>query len=217
MPVTVTVSEPDPITVSATSTSVCLGGSTDISSSYTSNFNNFTSYTLSVSPETGSGITNDVTLTSAAAGTEPYAVTPTAAGTYVYTITAVDEDRGCTSVSTVTINVYSNPVITSFTATPSPVCAGQPVVLTAKSVGASGTATVGAGGSTTSSYNAPFYSLWSNKHEQILITASELSAAGLLAGNITSCRLPYNFWYCCKPGLFIKNGCNFRNKPFKLC
>ncbi|KOS08049.1 hypothetical protein AM493_19825 [Flavobacterium akiainvivens] len=49
--------------------------------------------------------------------------------------------------------------------------------------------TVGAGVSTSDTYSNPFYSLWSNNHTQHLITAAELQAAGLTAGNINSVAL----------------------------
>jgi len=49
-----------------------------------------------------------------------------------------------------------------------------------------GTSIVGSGATTNASYPNPFYSNWSNTHNQYLITAAELQAAGLAAGNITS-------------------------------
>lgn len=49
-----------------------------------------------------------------------------------------------------------------------------------------GVVNIGAGSTTNSSYPNPFYSNWSNSHNQYLITAAELQAAGLAAGNITS-------------------------------
>lgn len=57
---------------------------------------------------------------------------------------------------------------------------------TASQTVAAGQATVGAGATTSATYPNPFYSLWSNTHNQYLITAAELQAAGLAAGNITS-------------------------------
>lgn len=48
---------------------------------------------------------------------------------------------------------------------------------------------VGAGAATTATYSNPLYSAWSNNHTQHLITAAELTAAGLSAGNITSIAL----------------------------
>ncbi|MBX2889112.1 MAG: T9SS type A sorting domain-containing protein [Ferruginibacter sp.] len=73
------------------------------------------------------------------------------------------------------------------TADPTTVCAGENSILEATVLdGAPGDATVGLGETTSATYPAPFYSLWSNKHEQILYPASELLAAGLAPGNITS-------------------------------
>ena len=48
---------------------------------------------------------------------------------------------------------------------------------------------VGAGASVAESYQNPFYSLWSNNHTQHIVLASELTAAGLLAGPISSVAL----------------------------
>lgn len=48
---------------------------------------------------------------------------------------------------------------------------------------------VGEGATTSNTYSNPFYSLWSNNHTQHLITAAELQAAGLSAGDITSVAL----------------------------
>lgn len=49
-----------------------------------------------------------------------------------------------------------------------------------------GSVAVGAGATTSATYPNPFYSNWSNSHNQYIIRASELQAAGLSAGNITS-------------------------------
>ncbi len=48
---------------------------------------------------------------------------------------------------------------------------------------------VGNGSGTTSTNSNPFYSSWSNNHTQHLITADELTASGLSAGNINSIGL----------------------------
>jgi hypothetical protein len=45
---------------------------------------------------------------------------------------------------------------------------------------------VGAGGSTSTSYESPYYYLYGNKLSQYLFKASELTALGMTAGNITS-------------------------------
>jgi len=189
--VTVTVQEPDAITASVSSASVCIGSSFNISSSYTPDFNNYTAYSLSALPEAGSGVTGSVSLVANGSGSDPYAVTPTTSGTYAYVITAQDPDKGCETTDTITVTVNLNPLISSAIASPSTVCFGETVNLSAQSINASsGTATVGAGATTNSSYPAPFYSLWSNKHEQILIPAAELTASGLVTGPITSIGFP---------------------------
>lgn len=76
--------------------------------------------------------------------------------------------------------------LTSITAPSGPVCAGQPTSLTANVARSFGSLTVGVGATTSATYPNPFYSLWSNTHNQYLITAAELTAAGLAPGKITS-------------------------------
>ena len=134
--VTVTVTAPDPLTVtSSTGPNSCTGEAFNITSTYTADFNDFTQFTLTASPETGSGITNPVTLTPVGAapstGSAPYSVTPTIPGTYVYTISAYDPDKDCAAVNTVTVTMHAYPVVDSLTTNPSPavVCAGTPVTL----------------------------------------------------------------------------------------
>ena len=50
----------------------------------------------------------------------------------------------------------------------------------------SGIVSVGAGATSSSTYPNPFYSLWSNTHNQYLITSAELMSAGIAGGDITS-------------------------------
>ncbi|MFT3911053.1 MAG: T9SS type A sorting domain-containing protein [Ferruginibacter sp.] len=191
--ITTVVSDPDPLSVTATSTSICIGGSTDISSSYTPEFNSFATFDLTATGGAASGVTGTVSLTPSGAGngSDPFTVTPTATGTYTYTITAVDPDKGCVSVGTVVVTVGALPSIVGASASPSTaVCAGAPVSLTAvTSVVAAGTRTIGSGTSSnsTTTTDGTFYSsYYGNGHTQILYTASELTAAGLSPGNITS-------------------------------
>ena len=49
-----------------------------------------------------------------------------------------------------------------------------------------GTATIGAGATTSSTYPDPFHSGWGNSHNQYLVKASELTSIGYSAGKITS-------------------------------
>lgn len=74
-------------------------------------------------------------------------------------------------------------------ASSNPICAGIQTVLTASVSYPGGTKILGAGATTSATYSNPFYSLWSNTHNQHLLLASELSALGLYAGNITSLGL----------------------------
>ncbi|MFY7883584.1 MAG: hypothetical protein ACOVOV_01925, partial [Dolichospermum sp.] len=115
------------------------------------------------------------------------------------TVTAVNTtsgsgNEGCTNTASVIMTVNANPVITSATATPASVCSGGAVALngTTQVVG-TGTATVGTGtlqnaASSTSStaYPAPFGNYYGGAKNQMLITAADLVAAGLRAGDITS-------------------------------
>lgn len=109
-------------------------------------------------------------------------------------ITAIGTTSGgtvCINNATVAMTVNPNPNITSVTATPTSVCSGSNVALNGVTMGVSaGTVTVGAGASSVSSYNAPFYSLWSNKRMQIMFKAAELTSFGMYAGNITTVSFP---------------------------
>jgi hypothetical protein len=131
-PVVASVNAPD--AVSATSNGpVCANTALQLTATVTSNSNgNVYNYTWSASPSAGSGIP-----TTQAGGTGTFGspittnVTPTAGGTYVYTVNAVDGTLGCTTTATVTVNINNLPQINTPTATPSTVCQGAPVVLTA--------------------------------------------------------------------------------------
>ncbi|HCY89245.1 MAG TPA: hypothetical protein DHV17_03200, partial [Chitinophagaceae bacterium] len=76
------------------------------------------------------------------------------------------------------------------TASAPSVCAGAEVTLSGTLIAGGSVVPVGAGSTTDASYLAPFYSAWSNKHEQILIRADELTAAGLYPGAITEISFP---------------------------
>ncbi|MFT3911085.1 MAG: T9SS type A sorting domain-containing protein [Ferruginibacter sp.] len=183
------VSTADPINVNATPTTVCIGGSTDISASYTPDFNNYATFTLSASPLSGSGLPGSVPLVANATGSDPYSVTPTATGTYTYTIVAFDPDKNCSATNTVVVSVKAYPVITSATATPSTICAGATVTLNGKSIAAGPpTATIGTATTLTSATTQPtaFCNRWPSYRMQTIYTAAEMQAQGMIAGNITS-------------------------------
>ncbi len=187
--VTVTVQDPDVLTVTSSSTNnVCLGASFDLSSSYTPDFNTFATFDLTATGGANSGVTGTVSLVPNATGSDPYTVTPSAPGSYTYTITAFDPDKGCTSIGTFTVTVNALPVITSVSGTPTTVCAGEPVNLSAVINGeVTGTAALGAGAISSSSVNSSFFpGFWGGAKTQYIIRASELTAAGVLPGAITS-------------------------------
>ncbi|MFZ4523226.1 MAG: T9SS type A sorting domain-containing protein [Bacteroidales bacterium] len=95
--------------------------------------------------------------------------------------------------TTPTLNWYTAATGGSFVGTGSPFTTPEINTTTSFYVGAesfsAGGAAVGAGATTSATYSNPFYSLYSNIHTQHLITAAELTAAGLAAGNITSVAL----------------------------
>ena len=136
-------------------------------------------------PTTGSGATTAIT-------SNPASITPTATGTFIYTLTAGSTE--CPTV-TKTINYVVNalPTITSATATPITVCSGASIALTGSSVPSSSgnSSPSGSGTSYTSSTGYPtffgnyYYQDWS----QILYTASELSAMGLVSSNLTALKI----------------------------
>ncbi|MBS1741980.1 MAG: T9SS type A sorting domain-containing protein [Bacteroidetes bacterium] len=184
------VSEPDLLTVNATQTTVCLGGSTDISSTYTPNFNSFATFDLTATGGSQSGVTGTVSLTPGGTGSDPYTITPTATGTYTYTITAFDPDKGCTSIGTVVVTVNPLPVITSAAASATTICEGASTDLlaTTTDIGPGLANEIGTATTLTSATSQPtaFCNRWPSYRMQLLYTGAELQAAGLSAGNINS-------------------------------
>ncbi|WP_353084964.1 GEVED domain-containing protein [Flavobacterium sp.] len=183
-PVLVTVTIPDLISATTSSAAICLGESITLTSVNTASTPSQT-YTYAWSSQDGSGIVN---------GTpgSPLIATPTAAGTYTITATGTAAATGsvpqCVTTSTVTVVVNALPVITTATANPSIACAGSTIALEATIIeNGNGNVTVGSGATTsTSAANNPFYGGYGGVKTQYLFKASELTALGLSAGNITS-------------------------------
>lgn len=117
--VTVTVSTPDPVSASASTSVICLGDAVTLTGANTAG-TPLQTYSYSWSSTVNSGAETPVNGTSVS-------ITPLAAGSYTYTVTAVD--GGCTATNTVSVTV--NPVPTSVVATSSAaaVCIGQSVDL----------------------------------------------------------------------------------------
>ncbi|MBA4241212.1 MAG: hypothetical protein C0448_10825 [Sphingobacteriaceae bacterium] len=179
--VTTTVSIPDPVTANTSASNLCTGGANTVTlTAVQTGTNNAYNFTWNASSTTGSGMPSSVTGTVAV-------ITPTVIGNYTYSVTATD--GVCTTVSTVTVGL-NNPPSISATANPTVVCSGSPVNLNAQSINASvATTTIGSGATTSSSSGSPFYYGWGGAKVQYIYTAAELTAQGLLAGNITSIGL----------------------------
>ena len=128
-----TVNQPDALTAVSSGNNICLGNSVTLSSTYVSNLNYFSTYDLSVTPLSGSGLSSTASLTDNGGGSDPYTITPTAAGTYIYTITATDVDQGCISVVFDTVIVNSLPVVDSVKANKTQLCEGGSITLNAYS------------------------------------------------------------------------------------
>ncbi|OYU85567.1 MAG: hypothetical protein CFE24_01300 [Flavobacterium sp. BFFFF2] len=144
---------------------------------------NYNSFTWTASPAAGSGIpTGSLTGSS-------QSITPTAAGTYTYTVQGTST-AGCGNVATFDVTVTTPPAVSTKTATPSSVCVGSTVALaaTSENVTAAVSSSIGSGilNNTTTSYPTPFGGYYFGSLQQYLIPASELRAAGLRAGNLTS-------------------------------
>ncbi len=174
--VTTTVSIPDPVTANTSSSNLCIGGANTVTlTAVQTGTNNAYSFTWNASSTTGSGMPSSVTGTAAV-------VTPTLVGNYTYSVTATDGI--CTTISTVTVGLNNVPTVQA-TAIPSVVCSGSPVNLYPS---APGVASVGTGTAVTSStgYPTAFGNYWYQTWQQYLFRASELTAMGISAGNITS-------------------------------
>jgi len=175
---TASVSIPDAITASSTATAICPGQSFTLTAVNTGT-NNVYSYTWTATPAAGSGIATSVTGATTA-------VTPSTPASYNYVVTGAD--AVCTTTAMVTVVLNAPPAITA-SSTPSVLCSGTSATLNAvtPAIGA-GTVAIGTGTAvtTTTEELTAFCNRRINYRQQTLYTAAELTAAGLVAGNITS-------------------------------
>lgn len=110
--------------------------------------------------------------------------TTAASGIYSFTATA----NGCTSVaSTTLVSIKPTPSVITITPSMPNVCEDNAQQLVA--LGGAFYGVVGSGTVTASSYDNPFYGNFGNSQQQILVKASELIAAGVPAGDLTSLSL----------------------------
>lgn len=176
--VTVTVNTPDTISATSSNATICLGQSITLTASNTASVP-VQNYAYSWLSSANSGVVTAQTGASITA-------TPTAVGTYTYTATAVD--GSCQTTASVTVTVNPLPAITTATATPNVACAGSTINLDATLINIqAGSTNLGTGASTSSDAGQSFLpGFWGGAKTQYLIRASELTALGYAAGNITS-------------------------------
>ncbi len=125
-------------------------------------------------------------------GTIPAATTPTNTNV-TWSVTATNSLPLTTTLSGAGYQDEANlGTIAVAAASVTPTCAGSPTVLTASLVRSGTSTTIGSGtavNSTSSNIGAFYGTYWGNSRSQILITAAELNAAGLSAGNITALKV----------------------------
>lgn len=169
-PVTATVIAPPAITVASTASTLCNGESTTLSVTSSN-----PSYSYTWMPGNISGASTVVTPSS----------------NTVYSLAAIDNSGGTynTCATQASTAIVVNPVPTAITVTPSSaaICLGSSQLLTATGGTVGGIYTVGTGSTTTSGMGiTPYGSFFEGARVQYLLTAAELNALGMVAGNINS-------------------------------
>jgi hypothetical protein len=177
-PVTVTVNQPDALTVTSSQASICPNTQITLVVTKAAGSNAY-SYTWMALPSAGSGLTGSPT-------NDTIMVTPTTPGTYAFIANGVD--GSCTAQDTVMVTVNQLPTIFSTTANPSAVCSGGNVSLVAVTPTGSGPASATVGTQATTGITGGPYreGACTGNKAQYLYTAAELTAAGITAGNLTS-------------------------------
>ncbi|MNJ84228.1 hypothetical protein D3C87_16760 [compost metagenome] len=167
-PVTATVTPPPAVTIGGTAV-VCNGSSTALTASSPNDPN----YTYTWSGGLGTGAT--------------VSASPTVNTTY--TVTATDASGGANNgcVTSANISITVNPLPQSFPVVPATatICNGTVQNLTSGPATSSGTAILGTGTTapSTTSYPNPFSAFYGGVKHQILFTAAELTAQGLVTGS----------------------------------
>ncbi len=181
--VTATVTPATPITASSpNSPGICAGSSATITATSTNG-----TYLYSWNPGSMSGATQTVSPTT----------------TTTYYVNAVDALTGCTAIDSVKLNVNPQQPPPIVTPTNQTICQGSAVRLTATPQSTFGSvATIGTGtltNSTTSYPAAGMGQFYTADHEQYLITAAELTAAGVVPGQIFSIAFNHSASYTGAP------------------
>jgi hypothetical protein len=170
------------VTFAASTNALCIGASATLTATPTLSASAAT-YSM-ICATTGSGLTS-------ASTSSTTTFTPTSTGSFTYTLTT--SVGTCSISNTATITVNALPIISSVTASPNTVCNGGTVNLTAASYSApqaetSGWSGTGNSTSFSSSYPTPFGNYWYEDWNQFLYTAQQLTAMGLVAGELTDIK-----------------------------
>ena len=131
--------------------------------------------------------------------------TYTATTSGAYSVTVIDGNTSCSVTNSINIQINAAPVVDITPSAPS-ICEGAVQQLSTTLV--SGTATIGTGTSTTTTVT-PYKGVWGGSKMQVLYTAAELTAQGLVPGseistvgfNVTAFTSPYTY-----EGFTIKMG-----------
>ncbi|MDQ3110220.1 MAG: T9SS type A sorting domain-containing protein, partial [Bacteroidota bacterium] len=169
VPVVATVTTPPSISVSAVDSSLC-GNDTTLLIANSSNAGY--AYTWSPSAALNSTIGDSVMFM------------PTAPGTYTYYVDANDGVSGCSNRDTISVMMSAVPTVTA-SVDVTPICSGSSVNLAAAQPPSSAQITNGNVINTASGYPAPYGQFYGGSRHQMLILASELTAAGLSSGNLS--------------------------------
>jgi len=115
----------------------------------------------------------------------PQTVTPTSSTTYE--LTATDPYTGCINFDTVRINVNPVPNPPTIAPTNPTICGGKAVQLIGSTPpGSAGIQTIGTGTTSNTGMPIPYYGFYTGTRSQFLIKSSELLAAGVKPGQLTS-------------------------------
>jgi hypothetical protein len=169
IPVVATVTAPPSITTTAGNTSLC-GADTTLIAVSSSNSN----YTYTWSPATALNSTVG----------DSVMFMPTAPGNYTYYVDAVDGSSGCNNRDTITLMMTTPPSVTG-TVDVTPICSGSSVNLSGTQPPATVQITNSNVLNTTTTYPAPYGNWYGGARHQMMFRASELTAAGLTAGNLS--------------------------------
>ena len=168
----------DAITATATvpNDTICPFGTVTLSATQGTT-NTYTSYTWTTIPAGGT-----------ASGQNTTAAAPNLPGQLIWLVSA--SDGTCITTTQDTITIAAPPIIYSVTKSTDSICPGTSVTLTALTpIFVNDTIRIGTGTTGTTTTYSPFYRSVEGHKGQYLFKASELTALGLAAGNITEVSL----------------------------